>query len=235
MSDGTLIHIPTDPDAPHPLGRSIVWHDPANRLHRALPLGFASLPDRSRTYYSPSVFDQQGSSCTMQSAIGVLRSFPHYTPFKQHWPKYDTEEERHAGYLRAQAYDPWPGGEPDYEGSSTDAPFRLLRDEGIVSGWKWLFGFHEVKQWVMFHGPVSVGTNWYEQMFYPDAKGFIKPGGQVSGGHAWRIVGFSTTRHAFRLVNSWSKGWGQYGRAWIHEDDLGRLLSEDGEAVTIVT
>ncbi len=233
MSDGTLIHIPTDPDAPYPLGRSIVWHDPQNRLHRANPL--MSLPDRSRTHVTVDVYDQQGSSCTMQSAIGVLRTTPNTRAFKQFRDRYDTEAERHAGYLRAQAYDPWPGGEPSYEGSSTDAPFKLLREEGIISGWKWLFGFHEVKQWVMHHGPVSVGTNWYEGMFYPDSKGVIKPTGQVAGGHAWRIVGFNLKSHQFRLVNSWSRQWGQYGRAWIHEDDLGRLLSEQGEAVTVVT
>ena len=35
---------------------------------------------------------------------------------------YGTEAQRHAGYLRAQqGHDPWEGGEPVYEGTSSDA------------------------------------------------------------------------------------------------------------------
>lgn len=232
MSDGDLVLIPTESGTPFPLGRSIVWHDPRNRAFAALPQ-LLDLPDRNRTWYSPDVFDQLGSSCTMQSAVGVCRTGPCRKLFAPHWLGFDTEAERHDAYLRSQAFDPWTGAEPDYEGTSTDAAFIVLRADGAIKAWKWLFGFHEVKQWVMHFGPVSVGTNWYEGMFHPDASGFIRPTGPVSGGHAWRIVGYSKARHAFRLVNSWGKGWGQNGRAWIHEDDLGRLLAEQGEAVTV--
>lgn len=232
MSDGDLVRIPTNPDTPHPLGRALAWHDPRNRSFAALPK-LLDLPDRSRTWYSNDVFDQQGSSCTMQSAVGVCRTGPCRAAFKPAWPLYDTEAERHDAYKRSQLVDPYPGAEPEYEGTSTDAAFKILRADGAIKAWKWLFGFHEVKQWVMHFGPVSVGTNWHEEMFYPDEGGFIRPRGEVSGGHAWRLVGFSQTRHAFRLINSWGTDWGQNGRAWIHEDDLGSLLDAQGEAVTV--
>jgi Papain family cysteine protease/Domain of unknown function (DUF4384) len=35
------------------------------------------------------------------------------------------------------------------------------------------------------------------------------------GGHAMAIVGYDEQRQAFRLINSWGKGWGDHGYAWI--------------------
>lgn len=152
MADGTLIRIETDPNVPYPLGRSIVWHDPQNRLHRAIPLAAEPLPDRARSWYSPEQFRQAGSSCTMQSATKVSLTGPCRKLFLPHYPNLDTEEERHAAYLAAQlCCDPWPGGEPEYDGSSTDSAFKWLREQGYIQAWKWLFGFHDVKQWV--HAP----------------------------------------------------------------------------------
>lgn len=234
MADGDLEIITTETDLPHPLGRNL-FHNPDNRLHRALAVVPKTLVPRTKHWYSPDTYDQQGSSCTAQSAIGLCRSTPNYTPFRPHWPLFDTEAERHALYIAAQFVDPWPGGEPQYEGSSSDAPLIVLRERGHISGWKWLFGFDEVKQWIMYYGPCGVGTIWYQSMFNVDANGYIiVDRGAVAGGHAWRIVGYSVTRDAFRLVNSWGRGWGDNGRAWIKAADLRHLLEAQGEAVVVV-
>lgn len=231
MSDGDLVQVPAHPGNPYPLGR-FVWHDPQNKLHRALPLGATPLPDVSRFWTSPDVYDQQSDNCTIESAVGLCRSGAYNKFFKPSWTKFDTEDERIAAYERSKEYDPWPGS--DYAGSSTDAPFKLLRAEGAITAWKWLFGPLEVKEWVMRHGPVGIGTNWYDSMFSP-VRGFlmITPSSQVVGGHAYRVVGYNAKRREFRMVNSWGRNWGQYGRAWLTEDTLARLLAEQGEAVTL--
>jgi hypothetical protein len=40
------------------------------------------------------------------------------------------------------------------------------------------------------------------------------------GGHAMTIVGYDERRQAFRLINSWGKGWGDHGYGWISYDLL---------------
>jgi C1A family cysteine protease len=41
------------------------------------------------------------------------------------------------------------------------------------------------------------------------------PDDKVQGGHAMTIVGYDERRQAFRLINSWGKGWGDHGYAWF--------------------
>lgn len=226
--------IPVAPDLPHPLGRAGVHHDTRNRAFRALVNPPTKTTTPGRPWPSTDVYDQgNASSCTAQAAIGVLRTFPNRLSFKPDWPSYDTYDERHALYLEAQRNDPWPG--ESYDGSSTDAPYRVLRDRGHISEWRWLFGEAELRDYVTWFGPVSVGTYWFRSMFDVDAAGYIHAdeGSGVAGGHAWRIVQASSKRKAYRMCNSWGRGWGQAGRAWISFEDVALLLDRDGEAVTI--
>lgn len=222
--------------APFPLGLRGNAHHPQNFAHRALvnpPPRLAAPKSTPWHRTTASVFNQQGSSCTAQSAIGVLTTLPFRYEFQPDRPAYDTEAERHQLYLDAQTVDPWPGGEPTYEGSSTDAPFIVLRNRGIIAGWAWLFGEEELWEWVSFYGPAGVGTVWTEGMFWPDSNGFLHPTGYNAGGHAYEIAFASHPRQAYRIINSWSADWGQLGRAWITRADMRSLLADDGEAVTI--
>lgn len=218
---------------PYKLGRTIIHHDPRNKDFRALVIP----PPRSPTpknlgWYTNTVFDQGDSSrCTTEAAIGLLHTNP-YRP--QHVPDQkllDEPAERQAFYLSSKELDPWPG--TDYDGTSTDAPFKLLRNRGLISAWRWLFGEAEVREYLRWYGPVVVGTLWFWDMFEPNKKGFINVSGNEAGGHAYRIVQYSPIRNAYRIVNSWGPSWGQDGRAWISASDLSSLLNSTGEAVTI--
>lgn len=232
MSDNDLLHLPTNPETPYPLGRSVVWHDPRNRQHRALR-ALEGRKWRSKRWPTPDIYDQIGSSCTANAAVGVCRTTPNRRKFK--YDPYSTEDARYQLYRRAQAVDPWEGEEPTYEGSSTDAPWKVLREEGAVTGWKWLFGADEVREWVMYHGPLAVGTVWYDSMFYPDANGVlhIDDARGDSGGHAYRVVGYRLRQKQFIIANSWGRDWGQGGFAYVPDEMMCRLLSEQGEAVTM--
>lgn len=234
MSDGDVLLIPTDPDTPYPLGRAGVNHDPRNRLFRAMELEPRETRPRTRPWYSTWVSDQgQTSECTAHAAVGMLRTQPHTVPFRAHRPYYDEPGELTALYREAQRHDPWEG--EAYEGSSGDAPLRVLRQRGQIAEWRWLFGLAEVRHFLQFTGPVSVGTWWYDSMFYPD-RGFISisPDAARSGGHQWRILYYDEPRQRYRMVNSWGRPWGQWGRAWVSEATLERLLDEQGDAVTVV-
>jgi hypothetical protein len=238
MADNDFIYLPTNPDSPYPTGRSVVWHDPRNRLHRAKARGVEGRKWRSKRWSTTDIFNQIGSSCTVQSAVGCARTTPNRRSFLKFWKNYDTEQKRFEAYLRTQTYDPWEGGEPDYEGSSTDAALKMLREEGAISGWKWLFGVDELREWVMYDGPASIGTIWYPSMFYPDANGVMHideaPQEELSG-HAYRVVGYRLRQRQFIIANSWGCEWGVGGFAYIPDEMMCRLLAEQGEAATIVS
>ena len=137
-----------------------------------------------------------------------------------------------AGYLykECQFVDEWPG--EDYEGTSVRAAFKLLKQWGYVSEYRWAWDAETVALHVLEVGPVVVGTNWYGLMMSPSAANYLELKGEIVGGHAYMLTGFSRRRNAFRVFNSWGRAWGQNGRAWLRYDDFQRLLKEQGEACT---
>lgn len=143
----------------------------------------------------------------------------------------------HDLYKHAQRLDEWPG--EDYEGSSTRGLFKALTELGFVSGYQWAFDVEPLIAHVLTVGPVCVGTDWYAGMTQPDRQGFLNTTGPVQGGHEWLILGADREKNAtdntvgaFRLINSWSRQWGQQGRAWVSFATLDRLIKAQGEACT---
>lgn len=140
-------------------------------------------------------------------------------------------------YREAQKDDEWPGD--DYDGSSTRGLFKALTRLGFVSGYQWAFDVEPLIAHVLTVGPVCVGTDWFAGMTEPDAKGFLNTTGPIQGGHEWRVVGADRekratdgTTGAFRMVNSWGRGWGKNGRAYVSFATVDRLIKRNGEACT---
>jgi len=229
MNNNTEL-LPIKPNNPFSLGRHL-HHDLRNANYRAL----VSPPPRSlvgyKSWMTMTIFDQgQTSRCTTEASIGMLRTTPYITKFTER-TKFDEPQERQAAYERWQSYDPPEWGVHD--GSASDSPFKGMRAEGIITGWRWLFGEAEVREFVTWYGPVCVGTIWNDNMFYPDDKGYLNIGGSFAGGHEYRILQYSRIRQAYRIMNSWGNTWGQHGRAWLRAEDLNFLLEQNGDAVTI--
>jgi C1A family cysteine protease len=131
-------------------------------------------------------------------------------------------------YQEAQKVDEWEG--EDYEGTSVRAGVKVLKALGHVASYVWSWDADVLRDYMLSGlGVVVVGTNFYESMFTPDSKGYLKVEGEVVGGHAYVLGGYSVERQAHRMINSWGTSWGEKGRAWLHHSDLRRLLSEDGE------
>lgn len=239
MSDGLLEYIEEHPseDGGGRLGRNVIWHAPQNRAFAARGAVFAEdAPIVSRYWDRTYAFDQGNSSaCTMFAASGLMHTQPWLASLqRQGLLAYDSDPERIAGYRRAQAFDPWPGGDPEYEGSSTDAPFKMLRDEGRIAEWRWCFGLDDVLRTLSHHGPVAIGTNWYSGMDVVDPRTCrVKVTGSLRGGHAYQLYAVRTDSREVECCNSWGM-WGSCaGRFRLTWDDLDRLLGEDGEACTI--
>lgn len=140
-------------------------------------------------------------------------------------------------YKECQQADEWPGD--NYDGTSVRALMKVLQSKKYLSEYKWAFDVPTVVSHLLKVGPVIFGTNWYDSMFEADRYGFIriKQGSEVAGGHAYMIKGVNVTKKcpdkttgALRLINSWGRGWGQNGCAWLSFEDAKRLIREYGEA-----
>jgi hypothetical protein len=187
---------------------------------------------RTSRYWSVGTVLDQGSTpqCVGYAGWGWLRGGPTVNkamPF--------TPEDL---YHWAQDRDEWPGA--DYDGTSTLGLMKALKDKGYITEYRWAFDAMTLVNWVLEKGPVLVGTDWFMDMFTPDRFGYLEPTGDNAGGHEWRIIGANLERKdplgrwkpgAVRMVNSWGRGWGDYGKAWMAIEVLDGLIT-NGEAVT---
>lgn len=130
-------------------------------------------------------------------------------------------------YQEARTLDEWPG--EDYDGTSVLAGAKAVIATGYMKEYRWGFGLQDLILAVGYAGPGVLGTNWYEGMFEPDAKGFIHPTGRLVGGHAILIRGVNVTKKYVTLHNSWGSDWGKNGDCYLSFDDLDKLLHEQGE------
>lgn len=136
-------------------------------------------------------------------------------------------------YSAATNIDPWPGDwPPDDTGSSVLCAAKSAVAQGHGTGYRWAFGLDQVLAALMLQ-PVVVGTVWRGDMFRVEPAGFVHASGGVVGGHAYCLHGLNVRDRYVWILNSWGTGWGWGGRAKLSFDDLGGLLADDGEAVTI--
>ncbi len=139
-------------------------------------------------------------------------------------------------YYLAQELDQWPGGEypgakPRYAGSSMLGGCKAMQKRGYCTEYRHAFDFNDALLTVGYLGPVGLGINWKEGMFYPDEKGVIRNEGRVMGGHAILWKGVNVKTKMARLHNSWGEAWGTGGDCFISFEDLEGLLKEQGECV----
>lgn len=135
-------------------------------------------------------------------------------------------------YRGAQDNDEWKGH--DYEGTSVRGGAKWLQTEGYIKEYRWAFTKEDFVDTLLTMGPVVFGINWYEAMFEPDSKGFIKIGGDIAGGHAIKADAVNVSKQWVRLKQSWGRDWGKNGFCYISFDDIERLLSEQGECMIAI-
>ena len=138
-------------------------------------------------------------------------------------------------YRRCQDHDEWPSAEPDYYGTSVRALFKVLQADGLVGEYRWANSAEELAWWILEKGPAVVGTLWTESMFTPNARGFVKPEGEVVGGHAYAAIGANWKAKRLDFLQSWGP-WGKRdsGRFSMTFADFDVLMGADGEACTAV-
>lgn len=218
----------TDPTPTHGLGRVPSPEDPRD-LEYPMRLALTALPVLPKYKYWPigKVWNQGSSPhCVGFAWTQWMTTSPTRQP-----TSFDGDAHGHALYAICKTRD----GIPNIDGTYVRVAAAVLKDQGRAAAYLWALTIGELKAWVLTKGPVVVGTNWYQAMFTPDSRGVLSVTGQIIGGHAWTLRGYSETRKQFRMVNSWGRSWGQNGEAWISEADVDRLVfREGGEAVTAV-
>lgn len=139
-------------------------------------------------------------------------------------------------YYKAKEYD----NEPNQEnGSSTLSGVKAFmfyaRLEG-AEGQKYAFAssIEDIKVWVLVKSPVVTGTDWHNNMFYPDSNGVVHLGGGIAGGHEWLIIGYDRATDMFLAANSWGPGFGINGTFSISATDYAELMKDQGDAVTMI-
>lgn len=134
-------------------------------------------------------------------------------------------------YHEAQKLDDWAG--EDYEGTSVLAGIKAAKARGYVSEYRWCFTLQDYIDAVLHEGPVLVGTWWKDSMWNPDSSGFLNTSGKNVGGHCYILRGVDTRKKAFKMTNSWGRGWGDNGDAWISFESWEKDLMPGGEGAVL--
>jgi hypothetical protein len=141
-------------------------------------------------------------------------------------------------YWEAQKIDPWPGGaypgaSPQYEGTSVLAAVKRMQALGFYTEYRWAFGERDLALTIGNVGPAILGLNWYQGMFKPNSRGYIRPTGAVQGGHCILCIGYNAQYRYYTLYNSWGPTWGNKGTAKVSAADMVTLLADNGEACVV--
>jgi hypothetical protein len=135
-------------------------------------------------------------------------------------------------YHQAQARDPWK--DKEHSGTTVKAAAEYLHEIGLIEQYVWARTGHEIIRWISEHGPVVLGTMWFESMNEPNDLGFVKVIGEPVGGHAYLAYGYLAELDAVLCRNSWGPFYGIKGDFYIKFSDLEVLLRSYGEACAAI-
>jgi len=207
------------------LGR-LVHHDPQSRNYAAAR---AAQPRSVLWRHKAPVLDQfYTSACTGFAMANCLNT----AAFVASRPKrrYLDQEDALDLYSVATRLDEFPWiWPPDDEGSSGLGVAKAGVQIGYLSSYRHAFGFDHFAASLQL-SPLIVGTAWHESMFSPDSDGFVRPDGDVVGGHEYMACGINHYNKVLTFVNSWGPGWGARGRFHMTFNSFASLLADDGDA-----
>jgi hypothetical protein len=206
------------------LGR-LVEHDPRSRAFLA---AVAPQPRTVTWEHEAPVLDQGDvGSCTGNALAQWLNT--NHGMARPGLGGFLVEYDALTLYRLATRLDGFPGRYPPTDtGSSGGAVCKAGVQLGYLTAYRWTFSFMAFLG-ALARSPVLVGTEWYEGMFEPNPQGFIRPTGEVAGGHEYLILGCDVDKKTVTLLNSWSDQWGQHGRAHLSWADMALLLRNQGD------
>lgn len=214
------------------LGRHFTWDSESARYL------VAKVPAATQLWKRVIPILNQGNvgSCTGNAACGALGTEPLYSSLQPSIQKVLTEVEAVKLYAEATHLDSYPGVYPgDDTGSDGLSVAKAATNDGLISGYVHAITLDQVQS-AMQSGPVILGLNWYSSFDNPGMDGgvSISPNSVIRGGHEVEVTGMDVVTRMFRCANSWGTDYGDKGYFQFSFDVMGRLLAEQGEAVSFI-
>lgn len=142
-------------------------------------------------------------------------------PINDSWPN----KEGDTIYYACKVID----GEPRAEdGSNSRSLCKALKQMSRLGAYAFAASADEAAAYVLQHGPVGIGVDWYNSDFNPPNNVLALKGG-VAGGHEIMLNAYDSGTRMFTLVNHWGASWADNGVAYLKHDDLDRLLGQGGD------
>ncbi len=215
------IHAPDPRDAAYPVAP----------LLAAAPAPGQAWPYPYRYHVLRQRFDQQATGCCVGFAWAYWEAC---TPVATRV----TGERGFENYRKLILLDEWTDNDREATlpteqlqfGSSVRAGAKLKQAEGRLQEYRWGERAEEMADFILQRSGAIVGTSWQDEMFAPDAEGFIRPrfDRRFPYGHAYFYLGYSKTLGAFRGIMAW-RGFGQGQRFWMAGEDVQKLHDMNGE------
>jgi len=151
--------------------------------------------------------------------------------------KFDETDAR-AIYYEATILDGSPD-DPDAKGGGQQGATVLsgekaMKNRGRIASYALTTSLDTAKSWLATKGPIVVGSDWYYDMFYPNADNYITATGSYQGGHCYLLLGYHPSPDSFEFLNSWGASWGDNGHFFMKSADLAKLMKNGGEMWTAV-
>lgn len=220
------------------LGRN-VRHDSRSLSYQVEPVSLDALISVRHTRYIPILDQGSVGSCTGNAATGNLGSGSFWNSLNVQHSLSETDvnaDEQFAlsVYEAATQLDPWPGTyPPDDTGSDGLSVAKVLQQRGFLSGYLHATSLDAFLTALAVQ-PVIVGTEWRNDMFNPAPDGRIRITGDVAGGHEYVFTELDVENQRVWMDNSWTTQWGIQGRGYYSWDDIGMLLTADGDCTVFV-
>lgn len=228
MPDGLTVLLSNRADPR--LGRHVV-HDDRSRAYALEPVALPTKPVLHERH-NP-IWDQgQVGDCTANAALGMMSTGP--LNLGKAW----TETDALALYHDETVVDDTMGipgvYPPDDPGSCGLASVKVLRNRGWIVAYRHAFSVTTALGW-LGRQPISIGIPWLNSMFQPGKGALLTVDRRsgVAGGHQVCVDGIDPTHSLVRVANSWGTSWGDHGWCWLGYTDLGWLLGQGGDAVTV--
>lgn len=225
------------PSKPDPNNQRFMMARGLAELTEIFPTG---LPEGTRHYRTGPHLDQGSTgTCVAHGGTTRLNSAPvmqklfNLTPFDL--------------YRKIVLVDEWTDNDyeataPDIQlqsGTSVHALMKTLKALGYIKNYLWAENVDNVRNWHLAGlGGTVIGVTWKADMMDTDSDGFVNFTGTAEGGHCVSTCGWNDrVKHRGRIVRamrcqqSWELPWGDHGSGffWISEDDLAKMIDDDGE------
>lgn len=214
---------------PYKLGR-IINHDERSKQF-AFNTADIKITNVTHKRLIPVLDQGQVGSCTGNAGIGsintepcVISSFPVFSPDEAGALKL---------YSAAEALDGSGTYPPIDVGSSGLSIAKVLLKAGAISAYQHTFTLNDALKALMQY-PIITGTNWYSNMFTPDADGRVHPTGTLEGGHEYEAFKVDTDLGRIWFYNSWGTTWGVNGTFYMTWADYGNLLAKSGDVTVLI-